>query len=138
MADEALRCCSTYRRLRIRHRRGKTSNYRPSGSDRVRKRCTSAFILVLLLLAVFCRPLESARTINACRTAKKQRGMVVSTHVRRSQRDSNRRLIASNNNFHIPPNNQTARHRPTAPSTASTRYNASDHEVPSGPNPISN
>lgn len=39
-----------------------------------------------------------------------------------------RRLLASSNEFFVPKRSKGSR----------TRYDASDHEVPSGPNPISN
>ncbi|GLJ22162.1 hypothetical protein SUGI_0416380 [Cryptomeria japonica] len=75
-------------------------------------KCSAIFILLLLMLVP---SVHTARSINACQHGKKQ------------VPGSNSRRLSSNQ-FNVPRN----------ASGPPGQYNAGKHEVPSGPNPISN
>jgi len=139
MADEVVdpRCQCTLRQWQI------TSDE----DNRSRRRMKSSIVLnlLLVLLLVFpllFQPVEPARTINACR--KKQRDCTEAMHRPHHvqvTRSNPRRLSSDQNQFNVPAAASRGRHArrsPPSPWANSQRYNASAHEVPSGPNPISN
>lgn len=140
MADELVdpRCHCRLRQWQI------TSN----DDNRSRRRTSFPILLnlLLILLLVFpllYQPVEPARTINACR--KRQRDCMKAMHRPHDHhvqvtRSNLRRVISSDENeFNVPASpSRHGRRSPPSPWANSRRYNASAHEVPSGPNPISN
>lgn len=137
MADELVdpRCHCRLRQWQIKS----------NDDNRSRRRTTSPILLnlLLILLLVFSllyQPVEPARIINACR--KRQRDCMQAMHRPQQVTRSNpRRLSSDQNQFNVPAAPSRGRHgrrSPPSPWANSRRYNASAHEVPSGPNPISN
>lgn len=139
MADALVdpRCHCTLRQWQSTSKDDNRSSRRISFS-----RLFNLFLVLLLVFPLLSQPVEPARTINACQN--KQRNCTQEMH--RPQdvkvtRSNPRRLSSDQNQFNVPAAPSRGRHgrrSPPSPWANSRRYNASDHEVPSGPNPISN
>lgn len=131
------RCHCTLRQWKSTSKDDNRSNRRISFS-----RLFNLFLVLLLVFPLLSQPVEPARTINACQ--KKQRNCTQEMHRPQDVKvtSSNpRRLSSDQNQFNVPAAPSRGRHArrsPPSPWANSRRYNASDHEVPSGPNPISN
>jgi len=127
-----------------------SDNYNRSRTKKPRRTRSSILLnLVLILLLVFSllyQPVEPARTINAGRKKRRdsmQAAMSREPHIVQNTRSKPRRLSSDLNQFNVPgaaasSRGRHARRSPPSPWANSRRYNASAHEVPSGPNPISN
>jgi hypothetical protein len=103
----------------------------------------NVLLILLLVFPLFYQPVEPARTINVCR--KKQRDCMLAMHPPphhvQATRSNPRRLSSDQNQFNVPAPASPGRHAPGSPPSPwanSRRFNASAHDVPSGPNPISN
>jgi len=114
------------------------------GDRRSRRRMSSSILLnllliLLLLLPLLCQPVQPVRTINA--SEKKQRDFMEAIHSPQVTRPIPQHVSSDQNQFNVPAPPSPGRHArpsPPTPGANSRLYNASAHEVPSGPNPISN